>query len=247
MLDRDEGTSFKLIPPQIDRISEDTTTSIYTSCAVSARRFKAMFIILRSIRSTLSTIRPFYALDGTHTRSRCNLTLLLVVRIDAEDRVLPLAFALVPRENKKWQSWFCEHLALAFESDLPPEYVIISDRDKGLLSAVESKLLGACHVMCCQHITENIHKKFGRDYKPLFWQIARAQSQSAFNIAVQALQRDSPQVKEYLQSISYKNFTFICFLLPRFGHDTSNIVESVNSAWREIREIPLLQLLHRIY
>jgi hypothetical protein len=247
MLDGDEGASFKLIPPWIDRISEDTTAGIYASCAVSAGRFEAVFIMLGSIRSTLGTLWPFYALDGTHTRSRYNLTLLLAVRIDAEDRVLPLAFALVPGENEKWWSWFCEHLALAFESDLPPEYVIISDRDKGLLSAVESKLLGACHAMCCQHIAENIHKKFGRDYKPLFWQIARAQSQNAFNTAVQALQRDSPQVEEYLQSIGYKNFAFACFPLPRFGHDTSNIVESVNSAWREIRELPPLQLLNGIY
>jgi hypothetical protein len=247
ILDGDEGASFKLIPPWIDRISQDTTAGIYASCTVSAMRFEAVFIMLGSIRSTLGTLRPFYALDGTHTRSRYNLTLLLAVGIDAKDRVLPLAFALVPGENEKWWSWFCEHLALAFESDLLPEYVIISDRDKGLLNAVESKLPGAHHAMCCQHIAENIHKKFGRDYKPLFWQIARAQSQSAFNTAVQALQRDPPQVEEYLRSIGYKNFAFACFPLPRFGHDTSNIVESVNSAWREIRELPPLQLLNGIY
>jgi hypothetical protein len=48
----------------------------------------------------LRTLRPFYALDGTHTRSRYNLTLLIAVGIDAEDRILPLAFALVPRENE---------------------------------------------------------------------------------------------------------------------------------------------------
>jgi transposase-like protein len=99
---------------------------------------------------------------GTHTRSRYNLTLLLAVGIDAEDRVIPLAFALVPGENEKWWSWFCKHLALAFDSDIPPEYVIISDRDKGLLNAVESKLPGAHNAMCCQHIVENIHKRFGR-------------------------------------------------------------------------------------
>jgi hypothetical protein len=144
-----------------------------------------------SIRSTLSTLQPFYAFDGTHTRSRYRLTLLLAVGIDAEDRVIPLAFALVPGENEKWWSWFYEHLALTFDPDLLPEYVIISDRDKGLLNAVKSKLPGAHHAMCCQHIAENIHKRFGRHDKPLFWQIARAHSSSAFSRAVQALQSDS--------------------------------------------------------
>ena len=71
-------------------------------------------------------------------------------------------------------------------------FVIISDRDKGLLNAVKSELPNASHAMCCQHIAENIHKKFGREYKAPFWQIARAGSDIAFDIAVQALQRDAP-------------------------------------------------------
>jgi hypothetical protein len=37
------------------------------------------------------------------------------------------------------------------------------------------------------------------------------------------------------------------FPRPRFGHDTSNIVESVNSIWRNIQELPPLQLLNGIY
>lgn len=172
ILDGDERASFKLIPAWIDRISEDITAGIYASRQVSEnKRFEAVFIMLGSIRSALGTLRPFYALDGTHTRSRYNLTLLLAVGIDAEDRVIPLAFALVPGENEKWWSWFCEHLALAFDSDLLHEYVIISDRDRDLVNAAGSKLPGAHRAMCCQHIAENIHKKISRGYKPLFWQI----------------------------------------------------------------------------
>ena len=115
------------------------------------------------------------------------------------------------------------------------------------MNAVELKLPNVCHAMCCQHIAENIHKKFGVQYKAPFWQIARAGSEYAFNNAVQALQRDAPQVEEYISSIGYKNFAFTRFPWPRFGHDTSNIVESTNLAWRGIRELPPLQLLNGIY
>jgi hypothetical protein len=79
--------------------------------------------------------------------------------------------------------------------------------------------------MCCQHIVENIHKKFGMQYKAPFWQIARAGSEQAFDEAVQALQRDAPQVEEYISSIGYENFAFTRFPRPRFGHDTSTNVE----------------------
>ena len=51
--------------------------------------------MLGSIRSTLGTLRPFYASDGTHTRSPYNL-ILLAVGIDTEDCVL-LVITLGPR------------------------------------------------------------------------------------------------------------------------------------------------------
>jgi hypothetical protein len=101
--------------------------------------------------------------------------------------------------------------------------------------------------MCCQHIAENIHKRFGVKYKAPFWQIARAGFKHSFNQAVQDLQRDAPEVEEYLASIGYENFAFMRFPLSRFARDTSNIVESTNSAWRDIRELPPLQLLNGIY
>ena len=84
-------------------------------------------------------------------------------------------------------------------------------------------------------------------YKAPFWQIAHTRTNRAFDIAVQALQRDAPKVEEYIASIGYENFAFTRFPLPRFDHNTSNIVESTNSAWHKIRELPPLQLLNGIY
>jgi transposase-like protein len=110
-------------------------------------------VIVGPINIGIQTLRPFFALDGTHTRSRYNLTLLIAVGIDAEDHVLPLAFALVPIGNEKWWSWFCEHFTTALSSALPQHYVIISDREKGLLNAVESKLPGAKFIQCVVNIS----------------------------------------------------------------------------------------------
>jgi hypothetical protein len=232
IIDGDEGASFSLIPDWINRITDsDSTesTSTYAYLQTNNTRFEALFICLGTTISILRTIRPFYALDSTYTRSRYNLTLLITVGINTKDRILPLAWALVPEESETWWSWFCEHLVKAFDIGLPAQYVIISDRDKGFLNAIESKLPGVYHTMCCQYITENIYKKFGREYKAPFWQIARTRTQSIFDSTIQALKQKAPQVKEYLSSIGYNSFAFACFLLSRFGHDTLNIVESTNS------------------
>jgi hypothetical protein len=131
IIDGDEGASFSLIPDWIDRVKKADNSTYIELKTTHENRFEAIFVMLGSIRSRIHFLRPFYALDGTHTRSRYNLTLLIAVGIDSEDRVLPFAWALVPSENETWWSWFCEHLFEAFHGSFQPETVIISDRDKG--------------------------------------------------------------------------------------------------------------------
>ena len=80
-----------------------------------------------------------------------------------------------------------------------------------------------------------------------FWGIVRAGSPRAFDKAVQALQNEAPEVEKYISSIGYETFALTRFPRPRFGHDTSNIVESTNFMWKGIRELPPLQLLNGIY
>jgi hypothetical protein len=131
IIDGDEGASFSLILDWIERVKEADNSTYIRLKTTHERRFEAIFIMLGSIRSRIHLLRPFYALDGTHTRSQYNITLLIAVGIDAEDRILPFAWALVPSENEPWWSWFCKHLFEAFNSSLQPHTVIISDRDKG--------------------------------------------------------------------------------------------------------------------
>ena len=63
----------------------------------------------------------------------------------------------------------------------------MSDRDKGLLNAVQSELPGVYYTICYQYIVENIYKKFGRQYKAIFWQIACTADQSTFDSLIQSL------------------------------------------------------------
>ena len=91
MLNGDKGTSFKLILAWKARVEQNDNTGIYIDIKISeSGRFEAIFVMLGLIRATLSTLQPFYTLDGTYTQSRYNLMLLIAVGIDAEDYILPL-------------------------------------------------------------------------------------------------------------------------------------------------------------
>jgi len=41
----------------------------------------------------------------------------------------------------------------------------------------------------------------------------------------------------------HKTWTWYAFPYPRFGHNTSNIVESLNSVWNPLRSLPLLKMV----
>jgi hypothetical protein len=98
-----EADSYKLLPDYVRRLKEaNPGTFAKIRKNRQSNRFKAIFIALGSLIHAVRYIRPFYALDGTHIRSKYNLTLLIAVGIDGEDHVLPLAWAIVPKENKYW-------------------------------------------------------------------------------------------------------------------------------------------------
>jgi hypothetical protein len=80
------------------------------------------------------------------------------------------------------------------------------------LNTVKLKLPNVYYTIYCQYIAENIYKKFSIQYKAPFWQIVYIGSEYTFNNAIQALQRDAPQVKEYISSIGYKTLPLLAFL-----------------------------------
>jgi hypothetical protein len=90
-----------LFPPYIERLKEvnDATYAEY-QLNEQLGRFEASVFIPSVSRYATEFLRPFYGLDGTHTRSKYGMTLLILVGINRNDEILPLAWALVPVENQ---------------------------------------------------------------------------------------------------------------------------------------------------
>jgi hypothetical protein len=258
-MDGDEGESFQLFPDYIRRLKGvDEEAYAYYHTNGDTKRFEASVFVLGPVRQAIRYIRPIVGLDGTHTRSKYGMTLLTCVGIDGNSQILPLAWALVPIENERWWTWFLDHIRKAFtltlyeEDEVPLDCIsgrggfLISDRDKGLFNGVETTFPEAIHSMCCQHLSENIHKKFGKEARQLFWPIARANTVKGLNEAIKAMKEYMPIAERYLKDIGYKNFTFSAGV-ARYGIDTNNFTESLNSIWSEIRNLPPLQMLDHIY
>jgi zinc finger SWIM domain-containing protein 3 len=83
------------------------------------------------------------------------MNLMLACALDGNQQILLLAWALVPTENQDNWEFFLNHLKEAYPPCSTNGFVIISDRDKGLVPATEKVLPDIIHAKCCHHIKEN--------------------------------------------------------------------------------------------
>jgi hypothetical protein len=111
----DEAESFAKFPAYVEQFEAVDSKNFYKLAFHEATgHFQAAFFAPAGLRHAQLKLRPFIGIDGTHTSSRFRMTLLIAHGIDANDEILPLAWALVPIECEAWWEWFLECLKKAF-------------------------------------------------------------------------------------------------------------------------------------
>ena len=77
------------------------------------------------------------SIDRTHLYGKYQGVLLIVMATDANNKVLPLAFAVVNKESGPSWGWFLECLRISIGHVIPDKGIcIISDRHKGVKSTI---------------------------------------------------------------------------------------------------------------
>ena len=175
------------------------------------------------------------------------MQLLVICGINASDKVLLIAQALVLIKNTEWWTWVLEALKGCFPKTDQECYVFILDCEKGISLSLSKVFPKAFQAYCCQHIADNVRTKYGNKCRPLFQACARAKTKQAYENALKELWKHKVVAAKYINAILHETQTWYAFLLSRFGYDTSNISELINSAWLDIRSMLALQMLDGIY
>ena len=186
-------------------------------------------------------------MDGTHMKDQYRMTILSMVTLDGNNQIIPLSWAIVPAEDYENWRWFLRQVARYIPLD-EEDSVIMSDRGKGLVAAVDEIYPQAVHGYCCQHLAENVEANgFSKECKRLFWCAAFAESEVAYDAVLVKIQAEDPNCHDYLRAIPAERWATHAFPRPRYGHLTSNIQESVNSSWLKARNQPVLHCLLHIW
>ncbi|XP_073355436.1 uncharacterized protein [Aegilops tauschii subsp. strangulata] len=102
-------------------------------------RFHGLFICLNGCKEGfLNGCRPFIGLDGCFIKLTTGQQILAATGRDGNNNIFPIAFGIVDKENTDSWTWFLYQLRVAIggQSGQFGQYTIISDRQKGLLKAI---------------------------------------------------------------------------------------------------------------
>nr|GEV21529.1 hypothetical protein [Tanacetum cinerariifolium] len=112
--------------------------------------------------------RDLLGLDGVFIKGPLPGQVLATVRLDSNNGIYPLAYALVEAESKSSWCWFVQ--CLGDDIDLHPNsnFTFIIDRQKGIVPANKTVFPNAEHRYCLRYIHENMKQGWcGQAYKDL--------------------------------------------------------------------------------
>ncbi|KAG6514902.1 hypothetical protein ZIOFF_025277 [Zingiber officinale] len=120
-------------------------------------RFQRLYVCFSACKQGFKdACRPIIGIDGCFLKEKHGGQLLSAVGIDPNNNIFPICYALVERETKDSWTWFLRLL----DSDMgfvnQHAWTFMSDKQKGLISAIEFLFLDAEHRFCVRHLHSNM-------------------------------------------------------------------------------------------
>lgn len=196
----------------------------------------------------LNGCRPIIFLDGCHLKTMYGGILLCAVGIDANNGNYPIAYAVVEKEKRESWVWFMNYLKADLNIENPGVWTIMSDKQKGLIDAVELVMPYCEHRFCLMHLYSNFKLSHrGLALKNILWQAARASRVVDFERVMKDL---ASKDKSAFQWLAKRPAAHWCrsYFSANSQCDTllNNMCESFNALILRPRSLPIIDMLEAI-
>jgi hypothetical protein len=190
--------------------------------------------------------RPVISVDATFLTGKYKGALMIAVGIDAEDQLIPLAFALTERERNCSWSWFlC--LVRRHVIGAGRQVCMISDRHQGLLNAAREHMEGyppLVHRWCMRHFAANIwRRQKSKEVLTKLKVVCKVKEERQFEMKLVELEKilNEPATEWLKSEIANKSKWAQAFDAGgcRYGIMTTNISEVFNNVLKGIRAMPV--------
>ncbi|XP_021994149.1 uncharacterized protein LOC110890805 [Helianthus annuus] len=231
---------------ELQSANPDTTVHIEVESEPNpdspTRVFKRIYICLGPLKLGFKECgRDILGLDGAFLKGSQQGQVLVAVGLDSNNGLYPLAYAIAEAENKDSWTWFLECLKddLALQNN--SRFTFISDRQKGLIPALEKVFPAAEHRFCLRHIHQNMKLKWrGKGFKDCLWACATARTGKK----MEELKKFNEEAYNWLAQIPPKHWSRSHFTgWAQSDVLLNNMCEVLNAKIVEGREKPIISCL----
>jgi len=242
---------YRLLPAYCEQIRKTNPGSVASVVATGQENcFQRLFISYRaSIYGFINACRPLVELEKAHLKGKYLGTLLCAAAVDADDALFPLAIAVVDTESDDNWMWFMSELRklLGVNTDNMPRLTILSERQRGLVEAVETHFPSASHGFCLRFVSENFRDTFkNTKLVNIFWNAVYALTAAEFESKITEMMEISQDVISWFQQFPPYLWAVAYFDGVRYGHFTLGVTELLYNWALECHELPIVQMMEHI-
>ncbi|XP_057808056.1 uncharacterized protein LOC131022563 [Salvia miltiorrhiza] len=211
--------------------------------------FERIYIGFSALRKGfLQGCRKYIRFDACFLKTVLGGSLLAAVSKDCNNKMYPIALAVVEKENEHSWTWFFERLFEDLNINDGLGWTFMSDKQKGLINGIQRLAPLSEHRHCARHIYANWKKNFlGPKFKVMFWNIAKANSKTEFEWCLDEMRQVNAQAAEDFMSKGPSSFCkALINSFTRTDTIDNNVCETFNSYILKSRDKPLIDMLEDI-
>ncbi|KAK1283703.1 hypothetical protein QJS10_CPB21g00117 [Acorus calamus] len=242
---------YRLLPAYCDQIKKTNPGSIASVFTTGQENcFQRLFVSFHAlIHGFINACRPLLEVDRAHLKGKYLGTLLCASAVDADDALFPLAIAVVDAETDENWMWFLSELRklLLMNTENMPRLTILSDRQKGIVDAVETHFPTAFHGFCLRYVSENFRDEFkNAKLVNIFWNAVYALTAAEFEAKVAEMVDISQDVIQWFHRYPPRLWAVAYFEGVRYGHFTLGVTELLYNWALEGHELPIVQMVEHM-
>ncbi|KAG7352738.1 MULE transposase domain containing protein [Nitzschia inconspicua] len=242
--------SFQLVGLYVEAFAQRNPGSTAFMERRSDNRIQRVFVCPSFANDVLMCVRPVISIDGAHMRSEWKGTLYLATVQSAGDDLYPVAFA-IPVDGEDFQGWlwFLQYLKASAPNLIAEHFrrecsyklfTFMSDRCKGLTTALGNVFPANHNCYCAVHIRRNVESNHGKKFASMVTALSETTSLPEKRALLTQLQQKSPGAYKYVTDINANRWMDSAWLEdeklpPRYGFRNSNISESANNMFYDAR------------
>ncbi|KAG7563817.1 Zinc finger SWIM-type [Arabidopsis suecica] len=213
--------------------------------------FNRFYVCLGAMKKAFYYCRPIIGIDGTFLKYAVKGCLLTAIAHDSNNQIYPIAWAAVQTENADNWLWFLKLLKADLDLKDGNNYVIISDRSKGIISSVKNELPNAEHRMCVKHIVDNLKGRHANKdlLKGLVWHLAWSYNDVDFKANLKKIRAYDLELYDDVMKEDPKSWSRAYYKIGSCCEDVdNNATESFNSTIVKARAkalVPMLETIRR--